>query len=61
MAFAELHYMVNAFPADRTYQRFRLHVAALRKLLGDEGTGNQYINTVAGRGYCFVAPVARVP
>src|SRR4029077_2378360 len=37
----------------------RVHVAALRKLLGDEGTGDQYINTVAGRGYCFVAPVAR--
>ncbi|SHG59980.1 Predicted ATPase [Bradyrhizobium erythrophlei] len=38
----------------------RVHVAALRKLLGGEGTGDQYINTVAGRGYCFVAPVARV-
>src|SRR5580698_11372432 len=38
----------------------RVHVAALRKLLGDEGTGDQYISTVAGRGYCFVAPVARV-
>jgi len=38
----------------------RVHVAALRKLLGDEGTGAQYINTVAGRGYCFVAPVVRV-
>jgi predicted ATPase/DNA-binding winged helix-turn-helix (wHTH) protein len=38
----------------------RVHVAALRKLLGDEGTGDQYIGTVAGRGYCFVAPVARI-
>jgi predicted ATPase/DNA-binding winged helix-turn-helix (wHTH) protein len=38
----------------------RVHVAALRKLLGDEGTGDQYISTVAGRGYCFVAPVARI-
>jgi predicted ATPase/DNA-binding winged helix-turn-helix (wHTH) protein len=38
----------------------RVHVAALRKLLGDEGTGDQYICTVAGRGYCFVAPVARL-
>jgi predicted ATPase/DNA-binding winged helix-turn-helix (wHTH) protein len=37
----------------------RVHIAALRKLLGDEGTGDQYIGTVAGRGYCFVAPVAR--
>jgi predicted ATPase/DNA-binding winged helix-turn-helix (wHTH) protein len=38
----------------------RVHVAALRKLLGDEGTGEPYITTVAGRGYCFVAPVARI-
>jgi predicted ATPase/DNA-binding winged helix-turn-helix (wHTH) protein len=38
----------------------RVHVAALRKLLGDEGTGDQYIGTVAGRGYCFVAPVVRL-
>jgi predicted ATPase/DNA-binding winged helix-turn-helix (wHTH) protein len=37
----------------------RVHIAALRKLLGDERTGDQYINTVAGRGYCFVAPVTR--
>jgi DNA-binding winged helix-turn-helix (wHTH) protein len=37
----------------------RVHVAALRKLLGDEGKGDQYISTVAGRGYCFVAPVTR--
>jgi len=37
----------------------RVHVAALRKLLGDEAAGGQYINTVAGRGYCFVAPVTR--
>ena len=37
----------------------RVHVAALRKLLGGEGTGDQYISTVAGRGYCFVAPVTR--
>jgi predicted ATPase/DNA-binding winged helix-turn-helix (wHTH) protein len=38
----------------------RVHVAALRKLLGDEGTGDRYIGTVAGRGYCFVAPVVRI-
>jgi predicted ATPase/DNA-binding winged helix-turn-helix (wHTH) protein len=38
----------------------RVHVAALRKLLGGEGTGDQYISTIAGRGYCFVAPVARI-
>jgi predicted ATPase/DNA-binding winged helix-turn-helix (wHTH) protein len=38
----------------------RVHIAALRKLLGDEGIGDQYISTVAGRGYCFVAPVVRI-
>jgi predicted ATPase/DNA-binding winged helix-turn-helix (wHTH) protein len=38
----------------------RVHVAALRKLLGGDGAGDQYISTVAGRGYCFVAPVVRV-
>jgi predicted ATPase/DNA-binding winged helix-turn-helix (wHTH) protein len=38
----------------------RVHVAALRKLLGNEGSGDQYIGTVAGRGYCFVAPVVRI-
>jgi hypothetical protein len=37
----------------------RVHVAALRKLLGDEAAGGRYIDTVAGRGYCFVAPVTR--
>jgi predicted ATPase/DNA-binding winged helix-turn-helix (wHTH) protein len=38
----------------------RVHIAALRKLLGDEGSGDQYIGTVAGRGYCFLAPVTRL-
>jgi predicted ATPase/DNA-binding winged helix-turn-helix (wHTH) protein len=38
----------------------RVHIAALRKLLGDEGSGDQYIGTVAGRGYCFLAPVGRL-
>ncbi|WP_256443060.1 MULTISPECIES: winged helix-turn-helix domain-containing protein [unclassified Bradyrhizobium] len=38
----------------------RVHVAALRKSLGDQSGGLQYISTVSGRGYCFVAPVVRV-
>jgi predicted ATPase/DNA-binding winged helix-turn-helix (wHTH) protein len=38
----------------------RVHIAALRKLLGGEGSGDQYIGTVAGRGYCFLAPVVRL-
>lgn len=35
----------------------RVHVAALRKLLGDQNTGVEYISTISGRGYCFIAPV----
>lgn len=37
----------------------RFHIASLRKALGDGVGGARYISTVAGRGYCFVAPVAR--
>ena len=37
----------------------RIHVAGLRKALGDGEDGARYIATVAGRGYCFVAPVVR--
>jgi predicted ATPase/DNA-binding winged helix-turn-helix (wHTH) protein len=35
----------------------RVHIAGLRKLLGDGQDGARYISSVAGRGYCFVAPV----
>src|SRR5262249_60839651 len=37
----------------------RVHIASLRKALGDGKDGARYIITLAGRGYCFVAPVAR--
>jgi predicted ATPase/DNA-binding winged helix-turn-helix (wHTH) protein len=37
----------------------RVHVAALRKALGDGQAGARYIVNVMGRGYCFVAPVTR--
>ena len=37
----------------------RVHMASLRKMLGDGKDGARYIATVAGRGYCFVAPVSR--
>jgi predicted ATPase/DNA-binding winged helix-turn-helix (wHTH) protein len=37
----------------------RVHIASLRKALGDGREGTRYIVTVAGRGYCFVAPVTR--
>ncbi|WP_424630239.1 ATP-binding protein [Bradyrhizobium sp. SYSU BS000235] len=37
----------------------RFHIAALRKALGDGKDGVRYISTLAGRGYCFVAPISR--
>ena len=37
----------------------RVHVAALRKALGDGRAGKRYIANNPGRGYSFVAPVAR--
>ncbi|GAB7532918.1 winged helix-turn-helix domain-containing protein [Pseudomonas sp. 3A(2025)] len=38
----------------------RVHMAALRKALGDGQTGQRYIVTVAQRGYSLVAPVIQV-
>jgi predicted ATPase/DNA-binding winged helix-turn-helix (wHTH) protein len=35
----------------------RIHIANLRKALGDGREDARYIVTVPGRGYCFVAPV----
>jgi DNA-binding winged helix-turn-helix (wHTH) protein len=37
----------------------KVQVSALRRTLRDGEDGNRYITTVAGRGYWFVAPVAR--
>jgi predicted ATPase len=37
----------------------RVHVAALRKALRDGQAGHRYVTNMAGRGYCFVAPVRR--
>src|SRR5260370_12057282 len=37
----------------------RVHIAALRKVLGDGLDGARYISNVAGRGYCFVPALAR--
>ena len=37
----------------------RTHVCNLRRALGDGVRGARYITSVAGRGYCFVAPVVR--
>jgi predicted ATPase/DNA-binding winged helix-turn-helix (wHTH) protein len=38
----------------------RAHISALRKALGDGQGGARYIVNQPGRGYCFVAPVARL-
>jgi predicted ATPase/DNA-binding winged helix-turn-helix (wHTH) protein len=38
----------------------RFHIRALRRVLGDDGTDARYIATIAGRGYCFVAPRGEV-
>ena len=34
-----------------------VHIAALRRALGDGRTGKRYVINIPGRGYCFVAPV----
>lgn len=38
----------------------RVHLAGLRKVLGDGREGQRYIVNVPLQGYCFVAPIARV-
>ena len=37
----------------------RVHIAALRKILGNGESGARYVENVSGRGYRFVAPVTR--
>jgi len=37
----------------------RFHMNGLRKALGDGRDGARYIETLPGRGYCFVAPISR--
>ena len=37
----------------------RFHIAQLRRVLGGSEEGKSYVTNVAGRGYCFVAPVVR--
>ena len=36
-------------------------VAEIRQALGDDGTSPRFIETVAGRGYCFIAQVEKLP
>ena len=35
----------------------KVHVSALRRMLGEFEQGSNYIATINGRGYCFVAPI----
>lgn len=37
----------------------RVHVAAVRRALGDRRDTPRYVVNVPGRGYCFIAPVGR--
>ncbi len=39
----------------------RVHISALRKILGDGVGGARYIANVPGRGYSFVVPVVELP
>jgi predicted ATPase/DNA-binding winged helix-turn-helix (wHTH) protein len=39
----------------------RFHVSSLRRTLGDVEDAGRYVINVAGRGYCFVAPLTRTP
>jgi DNA-binding winged helix-turn-helix (wHTH) protein len=52
--------IARAWP-DVTVQEanLRVHIASLRKVLREGLDGARYISNVAGRGYCFVAVVAR--
>ncbi|RWC27926.1 winged helix-turn-helix domain-containing protein [Mesorhizobium sp.] len=36
----------------------RVHIASLRKILGESSDAPQYISNVPGRGYCFVAAIS---
>jgi predicted ATPase len=37
----------------------RVHVAGLRKALGEGLAGARFVTNIPGRGYCFVAPIGR--
>src|SRR5580700_3517325 len=54
--------LMSAIWADTTVVEgvLRTHVYNLRKALGDGVAGARYVTSVAGRGYCFVAPVVHV-
>jgi len=43
-----------------TPNSLRVHIAALRKVLGEDEGESRYIANVPGQGYCFVAPIRRI-
>ena len=52
--------IARAWPNTRVVEHnLRVHIGALRKLLGESPAGVSNIATVPGRGYSFVAPVER--
>jgi predicted ATPase/DNA-binding winged helix-turn-helix (wHTH) protein len=53
--------LISSIWADTTVVEgvLRVHVHAVRRALGEGVGGSRYITSVAGRGYCFVAPVVR--
>jgi len=52
--------MARAWPDTNVDEAsLRVHIAALRKTLGDGREGNRFIANVPGRGYIFVAPATR--
>jgi predicted ATPase/DNA-binding winged helix-turn-helix (wHTH) protein len=55
------HELISTVWPDVTVEEanLRFQMAALRKALGDGRDGARYVSNVAGRGYCFVAPITR--
>jgi DNA-binding winged helix-turn-helix (wHTH) protein len=50
--------MARAWPTSVVEEsNLKVHVAALRRALCDDGREHRYVATVSGRGYRFVAPV----
>ncbi len=53
--------MASAWPESVVEENnLRVHISALRKLLGDGERGARFIINVPGRGYSFVSPVTRM-
>ncbi len=51
--------MARAWPDSSTDDNsLRVHIAALRKALGDGKAGAKYLSTISGQGYCFVGSIS---